>query len=409
MTAMTNIKSMISKRSSKSGAPVEKKNSLKEVINAANLKQEASDKIEAIAIAEDVEAQLALDIAKEIDIEFNLGIDDEDAPDSIDLHGENVATEVKSSILDEKSERVLELQRKQAAMQDIHLQMQQGSSMLETLVKKSEQISDYLSKAEIELGRLEDVEARYAKLHSASETLAKEHRELKSKLEEKYKQVNLLEGQKHKNRDMLDKAQLEINRLNEQSKAQTAEMHSQEIVLSKLKDENLNVKEKNSILSHDLSEQSKLNDQMQEKLDANLNEIAELEKTLSKSNLKIDTLTRENEQTSIDMLDIQARYATLNDKYAETVSTLEEVKYELDSERSSFDEKLRLKDARIMKMERKIEVLTRQVSLTEQLVTDISSDDDKSAKLNNKLKEMKQPYCSSPKAKSKTKGAAAAH
>lgn len=96
-------------------------------------------------------------------------------------------------------------------------------------------------------------------------------------------------------------------------------------------------------------------------------------------------------------MDIQARYASLNDKYAENVSLLEEVKYELDSERGSFDEKLRLKDARIMKMERKIEVLTRQVSLTEQMVTDIN--DDKSAKLSNKLKEMKQPYCSSPKGK----------
>ncbi len=59
-----------------------------------------------------------------------------------------------------------------------------------------------------------------------------------------------------------------------------------------------------------------------------------------------------------------------------------------------------------MKMERKIEVLTRQVSLTEQMVTDIS--DDKSAKLSNKLKEMKQPYCSSPKAKGKTSDAAMA-
>ena len=197
MTAMTNIKSMISKRSSKNDSPVEKKSSLKEVINAANLKQEASDKIEALAIAEDVEAQLALDIAKEIDIEFNLGFeDDTNMPDSIDLHGEAIASEIKPIGTDEKSERVLELQRKQVAMQDMHQQMQQGSSMLETLVKKSEQISDYLSKAEIELSRLEDVEVRYAKLHSASETLAKEHRELKSKLEEKYKQVNLLERAK---------------------------------------------------------------------------------------------------------------------------------------------------------------------------------------------------------------------
>ncbi len=79
---------------------------------------------------------------------------------------------------------------------------------------------------------------------------------------------------------MLDKAQLEINRLNEQSKAQTAEMHSQEIVLSKLKDENLNVTEKNSILSHDISEQGKQQEHLQEKLDATLNELAEVEKTL---------------------------------------------------------------------------------------------------------------------------------
>ncbi len=401
MTAMTNIKSMISKRSAnsqeKNGSPVSKKNSLKDVINAANLKQEASDQIEALAIAEEIENQMVRDIAKEIDTEFNLGFDKN--PNSIDLNGNSIHLKLQNSVSEEKSERVLELQRKQTAMQDIHLQMRQGSAMLETLVKKSEQISDYLSKAEIELCRLEDVETRYKKLHLASETLAKEHRELKSRLEEKYKQVNLLEGQKHKTRDMLDKAQLEINRLVEQSKAQTAEMHSQDIVLSKLKDENLSVNEKNNVLGHELAELTKQNKKLQSKLEASYNELAENDKAISKSNMKIEALTRENEQTAIDSLDIQARYASLNEKYAEGKSLLEEVKYELSSERSSFDEKLRLKDTRIMKMERKIEVLTRQVSLTEQMVTDIN--DEKTAKLGDRLLEMKQPYCKNPSTKNK--------
>lgn len=148
-----------------------------------------------------------------------------------------------------------------------------------------------------------------------------------------------------------------------------------------------------------IAELNKLNDELQDKLKASHNELAESEKTISKSNLKIDTLTKENEQTAIDSLDIKARYTSLNDKYADAKSRLEEAKYELSSERASFDEKLRLKDARIMKMERKIEVLTRQVSLTEQMVTDIT--DDKTVKLSNKLKEMKQPYCKSPGVKTK--------
>ena len=401
MTAMTNIKSIITKRSAKTqeinGSSSSKKNSLKDVIKAATVKQDASDKIEALAIAEEIESQMVQDIAKEIDIEFNLGLDKD--PNSIDLNGKTINSDLTNTLSEEKSERVLELHRKQTAMQDIHLQMQQGSAMLEMLVKKSETIADYLSKAEIELGRLEDVETKYTKLHSASEMLAKEHRELKSKLEEKYKQVNLLEGQKHKTRDMLDKAQLEINRLTEQSKAQAAEMHSQDIVLSKLKDENLNSSEKNNALSHELVELTKQNNDLQIKLDENQNQLVENEKALSKSNLKIDTLTRENEKTAIESLDIQARYTSLNGKYAETKSLLEEVKYELSSDRASFDEKLRLKDARIMKMERRIEVLTRQVSLTEQMVNNVG--DEKTNELNKKLKEMKQPYCKASSTKSK--------
>lgn len=404
MTAMTNIKEMITKRSAtqqkNDGSKVSKKNALKAAIKAADKRLETSEKIEALAIAEELESQMTRDIAKEIDIEFNLnGSKDNKKPESVDLNGKPLTSNTLKSGVEEKSEHLLELQRKQDAMQYIHLQMQQGVTTLDALAKKSEQISNYLAKSEIELSRLEDVEKRYAKLHSASENLAKEHRELKAKMEEKYKQVNLLEGQKNKTRDMLDKAQLEINRLTEQSNAKSADMNSQDIMLSKLKDENLSIKEKNGLLAHEISELDKQNQDLQKTLDANQNELTDAEKQLSKANLKIDTLTRENEQTAIDSLDIQARYASLNEKYAESASLLEEVKYELDSERSSFDEKLRLKDARIMKMERKIEILTRQISITEQMVTEIT--DEKTSDLSAKLSEMKKPYCSNPATKSK--------
>lgn len=250
MTAMKSIKSMMTKRSSnsqqKSGSEVTKKNSLKDAITAASLKQDTADQIEALAIAEEIENQMARDIAREIDIEFNLGFD----KDKLDSADDAEQSKIINTLTEENSERILELQRKQQDMQGIHQQVQQSSSMLETLVKQSEQMSNYLSKTEIEISRLEDVETRYTNLYSASELLAKEHRELKSKLEEKYKQVNLLEGQKHKNRDMLDKAQLEINRLVEENNSQTADMHSQEILVSKLRDENLSVIEKNNILTH---------------------------------------------------------------------------------------------------------------------------------------------------------------
>ena len=401
MTAMTNIKQMITKRSVKASKPnIEKKNALKAALNAANQKQEVADKIEAIAISQDIESQMERDISREINIEFNLNFDDKDkTPNSVDLNGNAIPLSIGTNV-DEKSENVLELQRKQDAMQSMHLEMQQGAATLEALAKKSEQLTEYLIKSEVELGRLEDIEKRYVNLHKASEALAKEHRELKLKLEEKYKQVNLLEGQKHKTRDILDKSQLEINRLSEQNKAQAADMNSQDIIIAKLKDENLNSTEQNGLFKHEIAELNKQNSNLQNKIELIQNEYGENEKLLSKANLKIDTLSRENEQTAIESLDIQARHASLNEKYAETASSLEEVKYELSSERSSFDEKLRLKDARIMKMERKIEVLTRQVSLTEQMVSEIT--DEKTSSLSNKLKEMKQPYCKNQKANGKT-------
>jgi len=394
MTAMTNIKSMITKRTAgnktKTGSNSPKKDNLKKAIVAAEKKQATSEMIKDLAITQELENQMARDMAKEIDMEFNLGFEKSSSnPLSVDIDGKTILGEGENK--EGKSKLVLELNRKQSAMQDIYLQMQQGASLLDTLVKQSEHISDFLFKSEIELTRLQTVEAKYAKLCSASEVLAKEHRELKSKLEEKYKQVNLLEGQKHKTRDMLDKAQLEINRLTEQGNAQSAEIHSQEIILSKLRDENQSIEERNSILAHELAETRKQNKDLQVKLDDAQNDLSTMEKSLSKANMKVDTVTRENEQTAVDILDIQARYTSLNDRHAETMSTLEEVRYELDSERSSFDEKLRLKDARIMKMERKIEVLTRQVSLTEQMIGELG--DDNAEDLNDKLQKMKTAPC----------------
>ena len=74
---MTTIKSIITKNSKtdQNFAKI-KQNSLKKVIQAVSQKQEVSDKIEAIAIAEELQNQLEKDIAKEIDIEFNLGFDE---------------------------------------------------------------------------------------------------------------------------------------------------------------------------------------------------------------------------------------------------------------------------------------------------------------------------------------------
>jgi len=394
MTAMTNIKSMLTKHTAGNKTNAEsntsKKDNLKKAIVAAEKKQATSEMIKDLAITQELENQMARDMAKEIDMEFNLGAETSSlTPSSVDIEGKTIPAGSENK--EGKSKLVLELNRKQTAMQDIHLQMQQGAGLLDTLVKQSEHISDFLFKSEIELTRLQNIEAKYTKLCSASEVLAKEHRELKSKMEEKYKQVNLLEGQKHKTRDMLDKAQLEINRLAEQGNSQSAELHSQEIVLSKLRDENQSVEERNSILTHELAETRKQNKDLQVKLDDVQNELSTMEKSLCKANMKVDTLTRENEQTAVDILDIQARYTSLNDRHAETMSTLEEVRYELDSERGSFDEKLRLKDARIMKMERKIEVLTRQVSLTEQMIGDLG--DDNAENLNDKLQKMKKAPC----------------
>jgi len=126
MTAMTNIKEMITKRSAQQqkeyGTTVSKKNTLKVAIKAADKKLEASEKIEALAIAEELESQMARDIAKEIDIEFNLSDSkDDEKPVSVDLNGDSLGLETASIDEEEKSEHVLELQRKQAAMQDIHL------------------------------------------------------------------------------------------------------------------------------------------------------------------------------------------------------------------------------------------------------------------------------------------------
>ncbi len=397
MTTMTNIRSIMKKQSNAShDQSNEKHSSLKKVIQAADKKLEASKIIEAKAIAEEIQNRLEEDIAKEINIEFNSGLNKNTKPPvSVDINGKQIGTSIKQN----ESTHILELHRKQIEIQDLHHEIQKNSSALEQLVNKSVNISDYLVKSEIELSRLEDVEKKYIKLQTASETLAKEYRELKLKLDEKYKQINILEGQKIKTRDILSKSQLEINSFNEQIKAQAAEMESQKVVLSKLKDENSNVIEKNKSLEHDLSNLLTFNNELKEKLKASHTEITNNEKSLSKSELKINTLTNENEQLSLDNQDIQTRYKSLSDHNAETISLLEEAQHELKSNNKSAEEKLRLKDARILKMERQLKVLTRQLSLTEQMATE--SQDAAKTNLDLKLHKNNKVQCKNNKYQTK--------
>ncbi|MDJ0613996.1 MAG: hypothetical protein QNJ29_09990 [Rhizobiaceae bacterium] len=266
------------------------------------------------------------------------------------------------------SKRVHELQRRQTSVEEMRDQLARTDMIIKALTKKSDQLFDYLSKAKVEISELEDTEKKYQSLHAESEKLKSEHKELQSKLEEKYDEVLQLESVKQKNRDSLEQAHIKINQMSEKLEEQSSEIQAIDAKYTKASDDQVAIKEKYDLLMVENDSFRQKNSDLGNKLAVIEQRFTEQEKAFSRTRLELSNTTAELEQSQLNANDIQDRYNKLSEEYSALKSSHDESLFDLEAEKRGSEEKVRLKNARIMKLERSIEVLNRQLAIAENLL-----------------------------------------
>ncbi|MEM9332074.1 MAG: hypothetical protein AAGA53_12155 [Pseudomonadota bacterium] len=286
---------------------------------------------------------------------------------------------VEVSFSDSQSQRILELHRRQQTVSDTKSQIESGAQLLKILIQRSEQMSEYLEKAEIEITELETIESKYATLRKASEKLANEFRELSSKNAENQKRVSLLEEQQKLDREEHSKTLKELNKVNEVKSSQAADIKKNKGIIAKLRDANLDLEERYKVSISETSECKRKIDSLQQKLMQTELEVSEAKKSFANQKIHVDSLTKDNELLAIDLADIQARYEKLNAKYSEAKVTAEDFEYKLKSEIVNSEERVQLKEARILQLEKAVEVLTKEAAAmgyaSEEALLTLSGDD----------------------------------
>ncbi|MGI9352556.1 MAG: hypothetical protein ACR2O3_13410 [Rhizobiaceae bacterium] len=348
MTKLDNIKAAFSKPK-----PEEENTDLgglRTAMDAAASQMKREEQIEAEALSQEIESAISLELAKEMPV-----------LDSVEPNS------TQKRLDDAISERLLCLQRKQGSVVEMRGHIKDGKLLLDRLSDKSEQLVDYLAKCEVEIAKLEDTENKYKKLSEASKKMAQEHRKLKSELADKNQQINMLEITKNNNRDKIEKVQAEIDSLGEQIKAQLSDIRTRDAAIVKLKSKSEEYEEKYALVVSENNEYVSIIKDLEDRSLLMSNQISEHEKVISRQSLRIDTQSNEISQYLLELQDVQNINSISNEKCNELKAELEETKYQLEAERTGFEEKIRLKNSRIKKLEQNLEVLTRQLSLSEDL------------------------------------------
>ncbi|MEM9279265.1 MAG: hypothetical protein AAGA76_11885, partial [Pseudomonadota bacterium] len=154
----------------------------------------------------------------------------------------------------------------------------------------------------------------------------------------------------------------QINNMTEINNGQAADIKKSEGVIAKLRDANLDFEERHKVLTLENAEQQKQIEMLKNKLTNSETEVADLKKSIANQKLHVEGLTKDNETLALDLADIQGRYEKLNGKYSEANIRAEEFEYKLKAEVANADERLELKDSRILQLEKAVEVLTKEAA-----------------------------------------------
>lgn len=272
------------------------------------------------------------------------------------------------------SARILELNSKLGISRDMQATIQQGAELLHGLAKRASQLSGYLEKSEVELARLESVEARSEKLKEAATNLSRKYHEMKTVMDEQRQQIALLEDHKAESRETIEKARSEVSRLLEEKMAFSSEITMLKAAKTKLESDKQGMLDK-------IEQANRSNEDLVAKLKTATRKVSELtdsnlhaDKELAKANSKLVEMDQSVERYQVDLADIRAKFENVNASYVATKTRLDETQFRVDSSRREFEEIIRLKDKRNAELDAQNQVLGRQVALNEDIIARLEGD-----------------------------------
>ncbi len=271
---------------------------------------------------------------------------------------EATSSESKKSTIVEKnnSARVLELHRKQASCSQMQTKIRENATIVSALVTQAEDVTNYLTKIEVELAQLENIEEKATALAEANAELKRRYDEDKLDLQEKIQQIAVLETQKNAHRDTIDKAKAEIARLNEQKNTQQSEINSSKALAAKMESDLQSVFEKLEAQQREHKDRlAEQNDRI-EKLTAVAETSRQKDKDLARVESDFEELRKTHQAQAIEMADIRSKLASQTAQSLEQKSELDEARFEASSARGELEKTVRLKDARIAELESKLEM-----------------------------------------------------
>lgn len=269
------------------------------------------------------------------------------------------------------SPRVLELGRRRSTVRLMRHEIDSGAAILKTLAQNSDLLLNYFEAAEKEIEHLEAVELASADLKKKCAELSTVKQKAVTKITDQQKQIHLLEAKKNQARETIADLQANLNQARSEIDTNRSKMATQNTKISKLADDLGRTAEELSLVetsNRDLWAQNEAANAENESLRAQL---AELQRVANDTKELVEGLTEEKSAVDMELKDVSAKYKSLREKYAEQTAELEDKTYSLETLAEDYEEKYRLKDAHIFKLESEINVSEKQVMLADDMIASL--------------------------------------
>lgn len=271
-----------------------------------------------------------------------------------------------------ESERALCLRRKQQTLSEMTSHIRKSSELLSAVAKQSDQLAAYFTKSEVDLSHFELIEARSARAQQLIVAISARHKEMKLALVGQREQIDLLQALKNKNRDTIERALGEINRLNADVTNLQSDNKQQNFDIGKLTDDKNALIEKVDQLTALDSENKALLAETRQNLAAFQLQAKEQERLIAGQTGMIHSLTEERDSGLVEIKDLQTAQKNLLKKLTDAQVRIDEINHGSEIATKDFEQKLRHRDSRVLKLETENEVLNRQLIKTEERLADLS-------------------------------------
>lgn len=269
------------------------------------------------------------------------------------------------------SPRVLELGRRRSTVRLMRHEIDSGAAILKTLAQNSDLLLNYFDAAEKELEHLEAVELASADLKKKCAELSTVKQKAVTKITDQQKQIHLLEAKKNQARETIADLQANLNQARSEIDTTRSKMATQNTKISKLADDLGRATEELSLVETANRDLWAQNEAAMAENESLRGQLAELQRTANDMKEMVDELTEDKATVGMELKDVAAKYKSLREKYAEQTAELEDKNYALETMAEDYEEKYRLKDAHIFKLESEINVSEKQVMMADDMIASL--------------------------------------